>query len=328
VKARTVLLQQSKIGRYDNTSGKEVSVVLPQTSSILPNSQSRPQGWRASRPAATAGQSPFPCAADAGRSVLPKFLYPLPREQSALFPLQQPRKDPDSGTLAQSRCGTVRPRRCEARGATPESYQAPEWISPNRSECRWSKSHSPSALRLQSPPPQLQPPIAQKLQHRHSPTPPRPLGTALGQHGTVASSRQSSDQQFQFASAPQRSETPSVRREPQARPIRNAPGDPGPLSYPEFSFELSIAHTIRVSWRPRALGGGPLRCGHSNDYFISSIVPSDHLVTGTIKIVTGSGALVAAKTGEPLRFAPQLAASVGGRKNITCGCQWPSLSFR
>jgi hypothetical protein len=27
----------------------------------------------------------------------------LAREQSALFPLQQPREDPDSGTLAQSR---------------------------------------------------------------------------------------------------------------------------------------------------------------------------------------------------------------------------------
>ena len=248
--ARTALLQQSKnrkARQYLQDGGIRRT---SQTSSIPRNPQSRRQRWRASRPAATAGQSPFPCAADAGRSVPPKFLFPLAREQSALFPLLQPREDRDSGTLAQSRCGTVRPRRCEARGATPESYQAPEWISRNRSECSWSKSHSPSASRRRSPPAQPQPPIAQKLQHRHAPTPPRPLARALGQHGTVASSRRSSDQQFQFASAPQRSETPSVRRERRARPIPNAPGDPGLLSYPEFSLELSIAHTIRVGCLP------------------------------------------------------------------------------
>jgi hypothetical protein len=225
--------------------GRRHPSYVTQTSLILRNLQSRPQGSRVSRPAATAGQSPFPCAADAGRSVPPKFLYRLAREQSALSPLQQSREGRDSGTLAQSRCGKVRPRRCEARGATQESYQAPELISRSRSECSWSKSHTPSALRLRSPPAQLQPPIAQKLQHRRSPTLPRPLRTALSQHGTVASSRRSSDQQFQFAAAPQRSETPSVPRERRARPIRNAPGDPGLLSYPEFSFELSIAHTIR-----------------------------------------------------------------------------------
>jgi hypothetical protein len=74
--------------------------------------------------------------------------------------------------------------------------------------------------------------------------------TALRQHGTVASSRRSSDQQFRFASAPQHSEIPSARRELRARPIPNVLGNPGLLSYPEFSFELSIAHTIHLDSNP------------------------------------------------------------------------------
>jgi hypothetical protein len=83
--------------------------------------------------------------------------------------------------------------------------------------------------------------------------------------------------------------------------------------------------------RDRAGTGTPYlnsETGAFGHHFISSIVPSDDLVTGTKNVVTGSGSPRAAKTGEPLRFAPQLAASVGGRKNIRCGCQWPSLSFK
>ena len=59
-----------------------------------------------------------------------------------------------------------------------------------------------------------------------------------------------------------------------------------------------------------------------------SEVPSDHVATGTIKTVIRSGPSSSARIGEPGRFAPQAAASPGGRKNIRCGCQRPSRSLK
>src|SRR5271154_6011473 len=56
--------------------------------------------------------------------------------------------------------------------------------------------------------------------------------------------------------------------------------------------------------------------------------PSDHLGTGIINVVMGSGLLCAANTGEPSRSAPQRAPLVCARKNMRCGCQWPTLSPR
>ena len=59
-----------------------------------------------------------------------------------------------------------------------------------------------------------------------------------------------------------------------------------------------------------------------------SEVPSDHLPTGIINTVIRSGTSWSARMGEPGRSAPQAAASVGGRKNIRCGCQRPSRSLK
>src|SRR6185312_4838981 len=48
-------------------------------------------------------------------------------------------------------------------------------------------------------------------------------------------------------------------------------------------------------------------------YIAGASVPSDHLPTGTRKMVSGSGReRGSSTTGEPLRFAPQVAPSVFG----------------
>jgi len=52
-----------------------------------------------------------------------------------------------------------------------------------------------------------------------------------------------------------------------------------------------------------------------------AIVPSDHVPTETIIIVTRSSGSSAANTGVPGRLAPQLFAASPGTKNIRCGCQ-------
>jgi len=70
------------------------------------------------------------------------------------------------------------------------------------------------------------------------------------------------------------------------------------------------------------------RRGVSCHIFIGPGVPSDQLGTGAMNTVTGSRSPPPAIMGTPGRFAPHAAASVWGRKNIRCGCQWPSASLK
>lgn len=65
--------------------------------------------------------------------------------------------------------------------------------------------------------------------------------------------------------------------------------------------------TLGILWNTYVPGRRSLR-----HHFISSIVPSDHFVTGTKNVVTGSVSLCAEKTGDPSRSAPHFAASVVG----------------
>src|ERR1700722_3971385 len=57
-------------------------------------------------------------------------------------------------------------------------------------------------------------------------------------------------------------------------------------------------------------------------------VPSDQVPAKTMKTVTRSSGSSAAITGEPGRLAPQLFTASPETKNIRCGCQLMSWSFR
>src|ERR1700691_4641854 len=64
-------------------------------------------------------------------------------------------------------------------------------------------------------------------------------------------------------------------------------------------------------------------------YITGARVPSDHLPTGTKKRVSGSrSSRVSKATGDPGRFAPQLAPAVFGRWNIKWGNQCTTASLR
>ena len=75
---------------------------------------------------------------------------------------------------------------------------------------------------------------------------------------------------------------------------------------------------------PASITGSPLtpqRSNWSQSPIGGASVPSDHLPTQTMKIVTRSSGSFAAMTGEPGRLAPQLFAASPETKNIRWGCQ-------
>ena len=77
-------------------------------------------------------------------------------------------------------------------------------------------------------------------------------------------------------------------------------------------IRLSLLGTLGPVVRPGL--GTHFHCSLWRFYMGGAGVPSDHLSTGTKKMVSGSGTKRkgATTTGEPSRFAPQLAPSVFG----------------
>jgi hypothetical protein len=74
---------------------------------------------------------------------------------------------------------------------------------------------------------------------------------------------------------------------------------------------FAVQHLAGISGVGRALSPGRNLVAF---YIGGAGVPSDHLATGTKKMVSGSGTKRkgATTTGEPSKFAPQLAPSVFG----------------
>lgn len=101
-----------------------------------------------------------------------------------------------------------------------------------------------------------------------------------------------------------------------------------PMESSEFASRCKLKRQLHAAKRPKGLDvvggrklarwleGANLRAGEPHCYFSACAgVPSDHLPTGTKKIISGSGTSVNSSlntTGDPGRFAPQLAPSVFG----------------